>query len=133
MAFGSFTLNIITFLHILFFIFMVGAPFVNSNYILFLHFILVPFLMLHWICNDNTCALTIAEKAIRKQFSDNVNSSDCVTCLVIEPVYDFRKNNADYTALIYAVAILLWCITAYRLFSRYRSGKLSSFTDLFTI
>lgn len=125
-------LKFITLLHVLFVIFVVVTPFVNSNYFLFIHSIFIPFLILHWICNDNTCVLTIIERKLRKEINktDDVDD-DCITCKLIEPVYDFRKNYKTFTILIYGITLLLWSISAGRLIYKYNNGTISEFKDLF--
>ena len=127
-------LKIITLLHIFFVIFVVVTPFLNSNYFLFIHAIFIPFLILHWICNDNTCVLTIIERKLRKQISgDKYVEEDCITCKLIEPVYDFRKNYKTFSIIIYTMAILLWLISTGKLYYRYNSGSITGFKDLFVI
>lgn len=126
-------LKIITLLHILLVIFVVVVPFTSSNYFLLLHAIFIPFLILHWVCNDNTCVLTIIERNLRKQIYGKVDEEDCITCRLIEPVYDFRKNYATFTIIIYVITILLWLVSSGKLVFKYRSGNIKSITDLFII
>ena len=124
-------LKIITLLHILLIIFIVIVPFVGSNYLLLLHAIFVPFMVLHWIINDNTCALTLVEKKLREKIYGNVDEEDCITCRLIEPVYDFRKNYKTFTVIIYTVTILLWLMSTGKLIYRYNTGSITSFHDIF--
>lgn len=126
-------LKVISLLHVIFVLFVVITPFINSNYFLLLHFITVPFVIMHWLCNDNTCALTIAERKLRKEIYGKVDEDDCITCRLIEPVYDFRKNYSGFTVIIYAITIGLWLITATRLGMKYHDGRISNFRDLFII
>ena len=92
------TLNVIIFLHTILISFIGIAPFINSNYILLLHCIIIPFILLHWITNNNQCLLTIIERSLKKKINgDNYNKNDCITCRIIEPVFDFRKNYKEYT------------------------------------
>ena len=122
-------LNIIIVLHIFFVLFVVLTPFVGSNYLMLLHVILVPFMVFHWYLNNNMCALTIVEKNIRKSLYGEVESDDCFTCKLIEPVYDFKKNYESFSTLIYAITFVLWSVSAYKLTSRYMSGELRFLTD----
>ena len=127
-------LKAITIVHILFVIAVLVTPFLNSNYFLMLHAIFVPFIMLHWICNDNTCVLTLVERFLRKKiYGDNAKEDDCVTCKLIEPVYNFRNNYKTFTTIIYAITISLWCVSAGRLYYKYSTGDITHYTDLFQI
>lgn len=128
-------LYLISILHLAFIFFVVGVPlFINTNCILLLHAIIVPFMMAHWFANDNMCALTMLEKHVRTQvYGDEEGSKidDCFTCRLIEPVYDFDKNFDKFQKILYITVVILWIITLCRMYSNYRIGKLNSFTDLF--
>ena len=125
-------LKIITLLHVLLIIFIVITPFIGNNYFLFIHAIFVPFMIFHWVINDNTCVLTLIERNIRKKMNGGkVNDEDCITCRLIEPVYDFRKNYKTFTIIIYTVTILLWLISTGKLVYRYNTGSITSFQDVF--
>ena len=115
----------------MFVLFVVVAPFTSSTYLLFLHFIFVPFMVLHWALNDNTCILTVIERKLRKEIYGETNDDDCITCKLIEPVYDFRSNYQTFSTIIYTITILLWLISAGKLFYKYHTGGISSFKDLF--
>lgn len=124
-------LKIITLLHLLFILFVILVPFLGSNYFMMLHAIILPFVMLHWIVNDNTCFLTVVEKRLRKEV--NGEEGDCITCKLIEPVYDFKKNFQTFSVIIYSIAISLWLISVGRLYYRYRTGSIVEIRDLFKI
>lgn len=131
-------LKFIALLHIIFILFVVATPFTRSNYFLLLHTIFVPFMMLHWICNDNTCVLTVIEKYLRRSLSKNTTPQEeilenCFTCRLIEPVYDFNKNYNSYSKGIYVGTIALWLLSAGKLYWKYRSGEITSMYDLFII
>jgi len=121
------------FLHIIYFLFVVLTPFSNSNYMLLLHAIMVPFMMVHWICGNDTCALSLGEKLIRRTLLDEKDNKNCITCRIIEPVYNFKKNNEKYKKIIYAITTGLWMITLLRLYSKYKSGSISSIYDMFLL
>jgi hypothetical protein len=87
--------------------------------------------MLHWICEDNTCAVTLAEKQIRKKCCSKYSVEDCVSCKLIEPIYDFNKNHRKYTVMIYSVFVLLWMISVSRLIYKYKNNEVDKWTDLF--
>lgn len=130
-------LQLIRFIHYIFVLFIIGAPFIGSNYILLLHAIIVPFMMIHWICNNNTCALTIVERTLRKQINKNKVDKDieedCITCKMIEPIYDFNKNYKAFSVGIYLITIGLFLISSGRLLYRYEKGSINNFSDLFIL
>jgi hypothetical protein len=111
--------------------FVVITPFIGNNYFLILHAIVVPFMMAHWYTNDNSCALTMMEKKIRfNLYGEEPDPNECFTYNLIAPVYDFKKNNADMSFIIYMVTIALWGYTLLRLYTNYKEGKLSKLEDL---
>ena len=126
-------LKLITFLHVIFVLFVVVTPFTNSNYFLFVHAIFIPFLLLHWILNNNTCMLTIVERKLRKELGKNTDENDCFTCKLIEPIYDFSKNYKTFSIIIYTITILLWLISLGKLVWKYKNNQITSYKDLFKI
>lgn len=122
---------LITVLHALVILFVLSAPFSDSNYLLIMHLIIVPFILLHWVVNNNTCSLTVAEHFIReKTTGDNTDKEDCFTYKFIAPIYDFNKNNNSYSSFTYILTIGLWLITVYNLLRKYKAGEINSFADI---
>lgn len=118
-------LDLIVILHFIFVLFILLTPFVGNNYFLILHAIVVPFMMAHWVMNDNNCALTLMEKQLRKTvYGKEPDPDDCFTYNLIAPVYDFKKNNGDLSVFIYLATIMLWFVTLYRLYGNWSDGKL---------
>lgn len=88
--------------------------------------------MIHWVLNDNTCALTLFEKKIREEMYGYVpDSQDCFTCRLIEPIYDFKANNHDSSTIIYIITLSLWALSVGKLFYKWKTGDIVSFADLF--
>ena len=124
-------LCLITVLHLIVIIFIVGAPFSNSNYLLMMHIIIVPFIMFHWYLNNNTCSLTVAEKYIReKTYGYEVKDDDCFSFKFIAPIYDFNKNNDSYSNFIYMTTLGLWSVSAYNLSNKIYTGKIKNLQDI---
>ena len=124
-------LYIISIIHIIIIILVLTIPFTNSNYLLCLYIITIPFIILHWILNDNTCCLTIAEKYFReKTYKQNINIEECISYKLIAPIYDFNKNNNDFSVFIYALTISLWSIASYKIYNKYETGQIKNFIDL---
>lgn len=123
-------LNLIMILHILIIGFVIITPFIGSNYFLLCHAILVPFMIFHWMINDNTCALTIIEKNIRLRLYGRVQDSDCISYRLMAPIYDFNKNHDNRSDLTYFITFGLWLISVSKLYYRYKNGNISNFKDL---
>jgi len=128
------TLQLIVLIHTLFVLFVVVTPLSSSNYFLLLHLIIVPFVMIHWLLNNNMCALTLFEKKLREKISGvKTTKKECFTCKIIEPIYDFKNNYKERAALIYAGTSFLLLITIYKLIKKYKDGKIKSIYDFMKI
>jgi hypothetical protein len=127
-------LNIITILHVLFVLFIVFAPFINSNYILFIHSYTVPFMVLHWILNDDTCILTLIEKYLKKKiYKEHYKEDDSITYKLIGPIYKFIDNNKTFSKLIYISTFIFWTLSFSNLCYKFKNGHISNFRQLFII
>ena len=122
---------LITVLHILVVLFVIIAPFSDSNYLLIMHIILIPFIVLHWVLNNNTCSLTLAEKYIREiSYGIKSDDKDCFVYQFIAPIYDFNKDHEVYSNFIYTVTLGLWAISVYKLNSNIETGKIKTLQQL---
>lgn len=127
----EYLLYLINIIHLLYLLFIIIVPFTNSNYLLLLHSIIVPFMVLHWITNNNTCSLTIAEHYIRKElYGGDVDKNECFTSKLIEPIYDFTQNYEQFSNYIYIITILLWCLSTGKLVYKYHIGEIKGIVDL---
>lgn len=99
-----FLANVIKVLHILFVLWCIVIPFTNNEPMLVLHLIVLPMLWLHWITNQDTCALTLIERHLR-----GVESKDSFFHNVVSPIYVISDNNMR--TLAWAVSIALWFVT----------------------
>lgn len=123
-----FTIQII---HLLFILFVVVTPFSSCNYFSLMHTFVVPFMVLHWVLNNNTCSLTVFEKYIRKSIYGAVEAAECFTCRLIEPVYDFKNNYNEFSQLIYIITGLLWLINITKLCWKVKTKKITHYKQLF--
>lgn len=128
--FDQIMLKLITGLHLLFILFMVITPFTNSVYLLFMHFIISPVVVCHWLLNNNVCALTMMELTLREKLYGSSNKSDCITCKLIDPVYDFKNNYDSFSTLIYIITGSLWLISTYKICKKIQSGEIKSIYDI---
>ena len=124
-------LYLINILHLLLVIFIVITPFLNTNYYLLLHVIIVPFILLHWIMNNNICALTVAEYYITEIVTGKpVEKEDSFFARLVEPVYDFKKNNQGEAIFIYSFTLALFGLSLGKLIMKKRNGEIKSWFDL---
>lgn len=127
-------LYIVMIIHFLVIFFVVFVPFIGNNYLLLVHSIIVPFIMIHWITNNNSCALTMIELNLRSKIEGiHVDKKNCFTCRIINPIYDVTNNYNEYSTLIYIVTILLWLTSSGKLIQKYCSGEIKSYEDVLTV
>lgn len=125
---------IISVLHLAFLGFVVLVPFYGNSYLRLIHTIVIPFVMAHWIMNNNTCALTLMEKKIREHLQGrDIDRKECFVGNLIEPVYDFVANNQQNAHIIYVITLLLWSIGTYKLYNTFKSGQIKSPIDLLRV
>jgi len=78
--------------------------------------------------------LTTVERSLRKEVSgEEYEENDCITCKLIEPVYDFKNNFKAQSKIIYIITFALWAITISKLYCKYKFGVITRFMDLFKI
>ena len=75
-----------------------------------MHFIIVPFIMAHWITNQSVCALTELEKFLSGKTCDD----DTFIGKIVGPVYKFRTAREE-NLFVWTFLITLWFITYIRL------------------
>jgi hypothetical protein len=127
-------LKLIAGFHIIFVCFIILVPFMNSNYLLMMHIIIVPFVMLHWVYNNNICALTVMEHKLREKITgEKFDRKKCISARIIEPIYDFKSNHKTRSQLIYGLTTLLLFISIGKLYYRYKTGCIKSWRDLFIV
>lgn len=118
MLFDNFILALINLIHFLVILFIIIIPFTNHTLLILIHSIIVPFIMLHWLLNNDNCAITEAEKIIRFKLNGNnpVNYSDCFSYKLISPVYNFISHNPNYSDLSWVIIIMIWIFSLYKLY-----------------
>lgn len=125
---------LINILHVLVILFVIASPFSDSNYLLLMHITVVPFIILHWILNNNTCCLTLAERVVSSSTNDNkIDDVDCFTHQFIAPIYDFNKNYEAHSNFIYGLTITLWAISVYNYTYKINTNKITNFKEAFAI
>lgn len=104
------TATAISILHGIIFILNVVVPFLNDEHLLQLYVICVPFMWLHWMTNNDTCALTLMESKLR-----GISSNDTYLHRIISPVYKFQSKEAQHRAW-WLISYVLWVIAVIKFF-----------------
>lgn len=104
--------NLIYVLHLLLLVFVCVGPFVSDKLILMLYIMSVPFIQLHWVTNNDTCALTVAECALR-----GVQPTDSFFHKLVSPVY--KLNAKTESIMLWIVSFALWLIAVHRYYKLY--------------
>lgn len=112
MKFDTLTIHFIRLLHFLFIAFVVVTPFTNYINILGIHLITIPFLIMHWVLNNDICFLTEVEHKLSKKPRNKTFFGR-----LIQPVYRF--NQQFEKRLLYTVTIVLWLITLKKIINLY--------------
>ena len=127
-------LLLISVLHVMVILFVLCAPFSNSNYLLLMHLIIIPFILLHWYVNNNNCSLTAIEKFVKdKTEGQDTNKEDCFSYKFIAPIYDFKKNTKDFSSFTYVLTIGLWLLSVYKFVFKINDGDINNFIDIYRI
>jgi hypothetical protein len=115
---------IIRIIHIFIVNFIVFSPIFGGEYLLSIHLLVVPFIMLHWLTNQTVCALTVMEKMLRgKDLDEETFFGQVVSPIykgsgffadMIRPLYDIQDEETE-RRVVWTGLILLWIITFARL------------------
>lgn len=98
------------------FTYILLVPFISKNKIdLLSHYYFISLIMLHWYLNDNNCCLTNLEYFIRNKIKKNKLINDCITYKIISPIYNFNKNNNNFSRFSYFVISTLFGFTICKL------------------
>lgn len=122
---------IIKLIHFITLLFILFVPLANDNAMLFLYAITIPNLILHWVFKSNVCSLTLIEKFVCNKMIKNYNDDYCVSCKIIDPIYEIPIKYENNMTLIYIIVISLWIYVIYKLYKKYKSGELNSIWELF--
>lgn len=93
-------------LHVLIFMAVVAIPFIGNQKWILIDLMFMWSVYLHWLLNDNTCALTVAEKMIRGTPDDESTFFG----RLFGKAYDFGKDNK----MSWFFIVLLMMIATFR-------------------
>ena len=80
--------TLIKFIHYLLIMFIIVVPFTTSEYLLTLHAVGIPGLIIHWITNNNICSLTLLESKLT-----GLRTEDTFIGKIVHPFFEIN----DYT------------------------------------
>lgn len=101
-------MNIIFFIHVLVFIAAIVIPFMNNKDLLELYSMVIPFLLFHWVMNDDTCALTQLE-----MYVTGTEKEHTFFGRLVGPVYNMSDGDADKA--VKSILFMLWLMVQFRL------------------
>lgn len=99
-------------IHYIMIVFAIFVPFLDpddnftSEWLLSLHSILIPGIIIHWFTNNNMCSLTLLEAQITNKPLDKTFIAS-----ILFPFFEINDT------LIHIMAITLWFITLYKLYN----------------
>jgi hypothetical protein len=114
---------LIQIIHALVRIFLMATPFLGDEYLLSLHAVTIPFVMLHWATNQTVCALTEMEKLVSGKQEDDtffgqvfipIYRNESFVGVILKPWYTVKDKDEE-KRLVWIGLTFLWFITLYRL------------------
>lgn len=120
---NEFWAGIIRLIHAFVLLFIVATPVFGGEYLLTLHLVIVPFIMLHWLTNQTVCALTELEKLVRGcpdteaffgQIMVPIYKDESFVGEIISPFYKIEDKDTEKKA-VWIGLTMLWLITLARL------------------
>lgn len=110
MTFAILLANFIKVLHLLFIIFILTGWTQNDVMTMILYVTTVFTLQVHWLGNDDTCALTLMEQKLRgKEYKEETFFGQ-----LVKPVY--KMDNEFNNQLGYLVTTILFAVVVYKLY-----------------
>ena len=113
--------DVIGYIHFLVMVFILMVPFFGNEYLLTLHLLIIPFIMLHWLTNQTVCALTELEKLVRGggdtifgQIFEPIYKDETFVGRFLRPVYEFKDEDEEMR-VVWCALTGLWVITLFRL------------------
>lgn len=104
---------LIAILHIVLIIFVLFGPWVPNKHILMLYIMVIPFIHMHWITHNDTCALTLMECKLR-----GVHPTESFFHRLVSPVYKFQE--AEENIFVWLVTFMLWLVAIYKYYHVYQ-------------
>ena len=110
-------------LHVFVRIFIILTPFLGNEYLLSMHAVTIPSVMLHWATNQTVCALTEMEKLVSGKTEEDtffgqvfvpIYKNESFVGTILKPWYTVKDKDEE-KRLVWIGLTLIWLITLYRL------------------
>ena len=108
---SEFLANVIWVLHMIFVLWVVITPFTNNEPMLVLHVMVIPFLWGHWLMQQDTCALTMAERYFR-----GCDAQESFFHNLVSPVY--KIDDATMRSVSWVASAILWSVSLSKVLRR---------------
>ena len=102
----NWTVQFIRLIHYALILFSIAAPLTNNEIWLTLHAIAIPSILMHWVMNENMCALTLLESQLTGNSRDKTFIGQ-----VLHPLFEIKDG------IIYALAVGAWFVSIYKLYT----------------
>lgn len=104
--------SLIWVLHMALLAFVVFGPWTSDKLLLLLYMMSIPFIQLHWVTNNDTCALTIAECKLR-----GVRPERSFFHSLVSPVYNLHQETESIA--LWVVSFVLWLVAVGRYYGHF--------------
>lgn len=122
--------NFVSMIHLILIILIISFPFSNTPMFLFFHIIFIPFIIFHWLVNNDTCVLTLIEKKLRGINDEKDLEKKCYTQQILSPIFKFANNYKEFSRFTYASVIILWSLSLSKLLFDVDKGIVKNLTDI---
>jgi hypothetical protein len=102
---------LIRLLHLLLVAFVLSGPFLTFLPVLLLYLVLIPFIVVHWVTNNDTCALTVMEAYLR-----GVPDRNTFFYNLVSPIY--KLDHLNTPGFYYVAVAVLYGVTLAQLVAR---------------
>lgn len=124
---NSLMANIVRVLHLILVVLIIVTPFLNYNRYLLLYLICIPFIILHWLTNNDICVLTLLEKKLRGKNENE--DKEYFTEQLISPVFTFANDHKQFSLFTYGTVIILWSIAFSKLLFVFKTNEIKNVFD----
>lgn len=100
-----FIANLIYIFHLGVVLFILFSPLFNEPSILILHIAFSFTILVHWIANNNICALSLFESKLR-----GIPYTQSFSHMLIGPIYDISNTTLCYISYIVVILLLIYSI-----------------------